>query len=151
MALDAGTGGIPQFGGGPHLAVAAIFKNEGPYILEWVACHRVMGVDRFFIADNNSTDETTNILGTLAAAGIVTHIPFPTPLDAERPPQLLAYEKILADHSSMPTNSWCRALRGAPLLGRSSRSSIPVRRSGRSSSIGPCTDRPVTERPVPNR
>ena len=83
----------------PRLAVAAIFKNEGPYILEWVAFHRVMGADRFFIADNNSSDETTEILGKLAAAGIVTHIPFPTPPDADRPPQLLAYEKILADHA----------------------------------------------------
>ena len=42
---------------GLRLAIGAIFKNEGPYILEWIAFHRAVGVDRFFIADNAS-DET---------------------------------------------------------------------------------------------
>ena len=41
----------------PRLAIGAIVKNEGPYLLEWIAFHRVVGVDRFFIADNASTDE----------------------------------------------------------------------------------------------
>lgn len=86
--------------GGPgapvRLAVAAIFKNEGPYIHEWIAHHRALGVERFYIADNASTDETTATLAALAAAGIVRHLPFPTP--PGRPPQQAAYELILRRH-----------------------------------------------------
>jgi hypothetical protein len=79
-----------------RLAVGAIFKNEGPYILEWVAFHRVVGVDRFFIADNASDDGSTELLAALDRAGIVTHIPFPGV--PGRPPQLPAYAEILRRH-----------------------------------------------------
>jgi hypothetical protein len=78
---------------GPRLAIGAIVKNEGPYLLEWIAYHRIVGIDRFFIADNASTDEGPGLLAALAAAGIVRHLPFP-----DRPsvrPQLPAYAEIL--------------------------------------------------------
>ena len=88
-AVDSGSGSRSP----GRLAVAAIFKNEGPYIHEWIAHHRALGVARFFIADNGSTDETTATLAALAAAGIVDHLPFPTP--AGRPPQQAAYERIV--------------------------------------------------------
>lgn len=84
----------------PHadlrLAVAAIFKNEGPYILEWIAFHRTVGVDRFFIADNASDDGSTEFLAALDRAGLVTHIPFPG--TSGRAPQLPAYAEILRRH-----------------------------------------------------
>lgn len=38
------------------LAACAIFKDEGPYIEEWLSFHRAQGVDRFFLYDNGSTD-----------------------------------------------------------------------------------------------
>lgn len=83
-------------GAGLRLAIGAIFKNEGPYILEWVAFHRAVGVDRFFIADNASDDGSSDFLAALDRAGIVTHIPFPgTP---GRAPQLPAYAEILRRH-----------------------------------------------------
>lgn len=76
-----------------RLAIGAIFKNEGRYILEWVAYHRVIGVDHFFIADNNSSDGSSEILANLHAAGIITHIPFPGV--PNKPPQLTAYAEIM--------------------------------------------------------
>lgn len=79
-----------------RLAIAAIFKNEHPYILEWVAYHRALGVDSFFIADNNSDDGTTELLAALDAAGTVVHIPFPHIPD--QPPQLAAYREIMRRH-----------------------------------------------------
>ena len=114
MVLDVGLGGSPRASGNPRLAVGAIFKNEGPYVLEWVAFHRVLGIERFFIADNNSSDETTVLLAALARAGIVDHLPFPSV--PGQPPQPLAYEEILRRHvprptgspSSTPTSSCCR-------------------------------------------
>lgn len=96
MVLDVGLGGSPRSSGNPRLAAGAIFKNEGPYVLEWVAFHRVLGIEHFFIADNNSSDETTVLLAALARAGIVHHLPFPSV--PGQPPQPLAYEEILRRH-----------------------------------------------------
>lgn len=76
-----------------RLGIGAIFKNEGPYILEWIAYHRVLGFSRFFIADNNSDDGSTALLASLAAAGVVEHIPFPG--QTGKAPQLPAYTEIL--------------------------------------------------------
>jgi hypothetical protein len=77
-----------------RLAIGAIVKNEAPYILEWVAYHRVLGVDRFFIADNRSEDGTTTLLAGLHAIGVVEHFAFPGA--SGRPPQLPAYSQIMA-------------------------------------------------------
>ena len=82
--------------GGLRIAIGAIFKNEAPYVLEWVAYHRSIGVDRFFIADNNSDDGTSEILAALAEAGLIDHIPFPH--IAGQPPQLPAYVEIMRRH-----------------------------------------------------
>ena len=79
-----------------RLAIAAIFKNEGPYILEWIAYHRVLGVDRFFVADNNSDDGSSELLAALDRADIIDHLPFPG--TSGQPPQLPAYAEILRRH-----------------------------------------------------
>jgi len=71
------------------LAVCAIAKNEGPYLLEWIAHHHVVGVGRFLIFDNDSSDDTAALLAPLEALGLVERVPWPT-----RPgevPQLAAY------------------------------------------------------------
>lgn len=41
-----------------YLGVCAIAKNEGPYFKEWIDWHLSKGVDRFYIYDNESTDNT---------------------------------------------------------------------------------------------
>lgn len=79
------------------IGICSIFKNEGPYILEWLAYHRTIGVERFFIADNESTDDGKKLLEALHALGLINLLPFPTPLD--RAPQLPAYEKLMEQHS----------------------------------------------------
>ncbi len=75
------------------LAIGAIFKNEEPYILEWIAYHRTLGVEEFYIADNNSDDGTTNLLAALHSAGIIRYFPFPHL--PNQPPQLPAYQEIM--------------------------------------------------------
>lgn len=60
------------------IVVCAIFKNEAPYILEWVAYHRAIKVDHFVIYDNESTDSTGEILKQLEKAGIITYVHWPS-------------------------------------------------------------------------
>ncbi len=58
------------------LGVVAIMKNEGPYIKEWLDYHIAAGVDMFYLYDNDSDDNTTEILAPYIKRGIVelTHI-----------------------------------------------------------------------------
>ena len=56
------------------LSVACIIKNEGPYIREWIDFHIAAGVDRFFIFDNESDDDTYNTLMTYIDSGKVIYI-----------------------------------------------------------------------------
>lgn len=53
--------------------IVGCMKNEAPYILEWVAYHRAIGVDTFLIYTNGCEDGTAEILGRLDAMGLVQH------------------------------------------------------------------------------
>lgn len=75
------------------IGMGLIVKDEAPYILEWIAHHMLLGIDKFIIADNSSTDGTKEILTKLSQAGIVNLIHYPG-LSGE-PPQMLAYSEIL--------------------------------------------------------
>ncbi len=52
-------------------------KNEGPFLLEWIAYNRVIGVTDFLIYSNDCTDATDRILDRLDEMGLVTHLPNP--------------------------------------------------------------------------
>ncbi|MBC7738338.1 MAG: glycosyltransferase family 2 protein, partial [Candidatus Saccharibacteria bacterium] len=49
-------------------------KDEGPYILEWVAHHLVLGFDRICIASNDCSDGSDALLDALQAAGHIEHL-----------------------------------------------------------------------------
>lgn len=49
-------------------------KNEGPFLIEWIAYHRSIGFDQIIIASNDSTDGTTELLNQLDFEGLVTHL-----------------------------------------------------------------------------
>jgi hypothetical protein len=55
------------------LVISAV-RNEGPFLLEWIAHHRAAGVDRFLIYSNDCEDGTAALLDALAPAGVV-HVP----------------------------------------------------------------------------
>lgn len=59
----------------PHcnLSVCAIAKNEGPYFKEWLDWHLNMGVEKFYIYDNDSSDNTKSILEPYIFRGIVEY------------------------------------------------------------------------------
>jgi hypothetical protein len=58
--------------GKEYLGIGAIYRWEGPNLREWVAFHRVVGVDRFFLYDNDSDDEHLEALAPFIEDGSVT-------------------------------------------------------------------------------
>lgn len=58
----------------PATALAAAMRNEGPYLLEWVAYHRTIGFEHVIIVTNDCTDGSDKLLDALATRGIVTHL-----------------------------------------------------------------------------
>ncbi|WP_371224426.1 glycosyltransferase family 2 protein [Roseovarius sp. 2305UL8-3] len=59
------------------ITVVACMKNEGPFILEWLAHHRAIGANRFIIFSNDCTDGTKELLDCLDDAGIIRHLENP--------------------------------------------------------------------------
>ncbi|TYB81668.1 glycosyltransferase family 2 protein [Maritimibacter fusiformis] len=53
--------------------IVGCMKDEAPYILEWIAYHRMIGVDNFLIYTNGCSDGTDALLDRLQALGIVQH------------------------------------------------------------------------------
>ena len=54
-------------------AIVTTMKNEGPFIMEWIAYHRAIGVDDFLVYTNDCTDGTDTMLEMLQRKGIVQH------------------------------------------------------------------------------
>ncbi|MBX7066979.1 MAG: glycosyltransferase family 92 protein [Parachlamydiales bacterium] len=55
-----------------RLAICAMFKNEGPWLKEWVAYHRnALKVDHFYLYNNESTDNYQEVLQPYIDEGVV--------------------------------------------------------------------------------
>jgi FkbM family methyltransferase len=61
----------------PRVLVTTCMKDEGPFILEWLAWHRAVGVTDFVVFTNDCSDGTDRLLDHLAAKGEVVHLPNP--------------------------------------------------------------------------
>jgi hypothetical protein len=53
--------------------IVACMKNEAPYIAEWIAHHRAIGIDNFLIYTNDCTDGTAEILDRMQEMGLLQH------------------------------------------------------------------------------
>jgi Glycosyltransferase family 92 len=62
-----------------YLAICAIFRDEAPYLAEWITFHQLVGVEHFFLYDNNSTDDCAAVLRPFITAGTVTLEQWPIP------------------------------------------------------------------------
>ncbi len=49
----------------------ATARNEGPYLLEWIAYHRAIGFEHIFLYTNDNSDGSDDLLRLLAGAGII--------------------------------------------------------------------------------
>lgn len=60
------------------LAVLTL-RNEGAFVLEWLAHHRAVGFSDFLFFSNDCDDGTDMMLDRLAQMGLITHLPNPGP------------------------------------------------------------------------
>ncbi len=60
-----------------RITAVTCVKNEGPFLVEWIAFNRVIGVTDFLFYSNDCTDATDRILDRLAEMGLVVHLPNP--------------------------------------------------------------------------
>jgi glycosyl transferase family 2 len=54
-------------------SVLSTMKNEGPFILEWVAHYKALGFDHIVVCTNDCEDTTVEILQHLQKMGLVRH------------------------------------------------------------------------------
>ena len=76
-----------------YLSVVAIAKDEGSYFKEWLDWHISRGVEKFYIYDNDSSDDTREVLRPYIEKGIVDYTFFPGSRK-----QLAAYDDCLSRH-----------------------------------------------------
>jgi hypothetical protein len=81
------------------LAVTAIIKDEAEYIREWIEFHRLVGVQHFYLYDNDSSDGTVEALSDYVAAGVVELTQWPHFL-AGAHTQALAYAHALVTYGA---------------------------------------------------
>jgi hypothetical protein len=59
---DTSATGAPAAAIRPILIIAAPVRNEAPYLLEWLAYHRTLGIRTFVLGDNGGDDGTSDLL-----------------------------------------------------------------------------------------
>ncbi|MGH6762489.1 MAG: glycosyltransferase family 92 protein [Phyllobacterium sp.] len=58
------------------IAIAAVVKNEGSYIGEWLRFHRAVGISHFIIYDDASSDDTLSVLRDCLSESELTVVPW---------------------------------------------------------------------------
>ena len=58
----------------PRVALIAPVKQEAPYLLEWLAYHRALGVETFVLGDNGGSDHTSDLLQALDTVGLAMRL-----------------------------------------------------------------------------
>lgn len=83
------------------VSIGATLRDEGPYLIEWLAWHKLLGAEQVLIASNDCADGSDRMLEALASAGEIQHLPQP-PADAPDPvgaEQALAQKGLRAGRS----------------------------------------------------
>eukprot|EP01024_Parvocaulis_polyphysoides_P000476 TRINITY_DN1011_c0_g1_i3.p1 TRINITY_DN1011_c0_g1~~TRINITY_DN1011_c0_g1_i3.p1 ORF type:complete len:577 (-),score=41.36 TRINITY_DN1011_c0_g1_i3:983-2713(-) len=55
-----------------NVSIGTIFKNEAQFLLEWIAYHTIVGVQHFYLFNDESTDEFMEVLQPLVEKNLVT-------------------------------------------------------------------------------
>ncbi len=78
-----------------RVAAVVAMRDEGLYLLEWVAHYRALGVDTIFVYSNDNTDGSDLLLCALAAQGVVTYVENRMDHESTFHPQRKAYAHAL--------------------------------------------------------
>ena len=92
---DAGGPADAKRGTMDKIAACAIFKNEAPYVLEWLAFHKMVGVDLFVLYDNGSTDGGADLIRQSSFARNVTIVEW-----SHAAGQMPAYQDFCDNHAA---------------------------------------------------
>jgi Glycosyltransferase family 92 len=66
-------------GSKPYLSLCSLYKDHAEYLREWLEFHRLVGVERFYLYDNESNDDHEAVLAPYVERGIVEVHDWPTP------------------------------------------------------------------------
>jgi len=75
------------------LAVVAIFKDEAPYLKEWLDYHLLAGVEHFYLYNNDSSDDYKEVLAPYVEKNLVTLTDF-----SGKMMQYLAYNDAIENY-----------------------------------------------------
>jgi len=67
----------PKYSKKYRISICGIFKNEAPFLKEWVEFHEMIGIDHFYLYNNNSDDGFNDVLKPYVDRGLVTLIDWP--------------------------------------------------------------------------
>jgi glycosyl transferase family 92 len=81
-------GGFRQYRN--EFAVCAIFREEAPFLSEWITFHVGVGASHFYLYNNFSNDNFQSVLAPWIARGMVTLTDWPVPVG-----QVMAYRHCL--------------------------------------------------------
>ena len=90
-----------------RILLVATMRNEGPYILEWLAYHRAIGFTDVIVCTNDCVDGSPALLDRLEHLGLLVHLRSQpaSPRDA----QLVAYT-LAASHPLTVAADWAMVL-----------------------------------------
>lgn len=77
-----------------RVSFCTIFKNEAVYLKEWIEFHKIVGVDHFFMYNNNSEDDYLSVLQPYIDSGDVTLVQWP-----HNQAQMQCYQECVARFS----------------------------------------------------
>ena len=60
-----------------RVSICAIFRDEAPYLREWIEFHKIVGVDHFYLYNNFSADDYQEVLRPYIENGDVTLTEWP--------------------------------------------------------------------------
>lgn len=66
------------------LSVCMIFRDEAPYLKEWIEFHRIVGVQHFYLYSHNSTDNYKEVLSPYIESDLVELVEYSDPIDHHR-------------------------------------------------------------------
>ncbi|SFK27364.1 glycosyltransferase family 2 protein [Celeribacter neptunius] len=83
--------------------VVTTMKDEGPFILEWVAWYLMLGFDHIVILYNDCTDHSPWLLTALDAEGLITALPYAA--EPDRPVKQTAL-RLIREHPRVQEAEW---------------------------------------------